>query len=235
MKNVSEQTFSQISSRFEDSTPQDILRWAADNYHPRLCMATAFGAEGCVILSMLAEIQPDVYVFNLDTGYQFEETKQMINVINERYGILVHTISAEESTQAMEERFGGPIYNSNPEECCRIRKVEPLKRAVKGWAAWITAIRREQTGTRANAGIVEWDNKFQLVKINPLANWTKKRLWEYITERNVPYNPLHDQGFPSIGCWPCTRAIQRGEDDRAGRWTNFRRKECGIHLQETLK
>jgi phosphoadenosine phosphosulfate reductase len=235
MKKVPEQTLVRISDSFEESTPQEILRWAVDNYHPRLCMATAFGAEGCVILSMLAEIQPDVYVFNLDTGYQFEETKHMKEVIKERYGILVQPISAEETVQSMETRYGGPIYDRHPDECCRIRKIEPLKRAIKGWSAWITAIRREQTGTRAKAGIVEWDNKFQIVKINPLANWTKKQLWDYISEENVPYNPLHDQGFPSIGCWPCTRAVQDGEDDRAGRWANFARKECGIHLQETLK
>jgi phosphoadenosine phosphosulfate reductase len=218
-----------ISNALEDSTPQEILRWAVRAYYPKLTMATAFGAEGCAILAMLADIEPRVRVFNLDTGYQFPETLQLRERIREKYGIEVELVRAEETVEEMEARFGGPIYRTRPDECCRLRKIEPLKRAVAGWDAWISAIRRDQTFDRARAGIVEWDGRFGLVKINPLANWTKRDVWRYLTENDVPYNPLHDRGFPSIGCRPCTRAVSAGQDDRAGRWAGFAKVECGLH------
>jgi phosphoadenosine phosphosulfate reductase len=221
-----------IGDSLEGREPEEILRWAVARYGDRLTMATAFGAEGCVLLAMLAESVPDghkVRVFNLETGYQFPETLELRERIRERYGIEVAYVRADESVEAMEKRFGGPIYGINPDECCRIRKIEPLKRAVAGYDAWISAIRRDQTPARARAGIVEWDSKFHLVKVNPLANWTKRDVWAYITINEVPYNPLHEQGYPSIGCWPCTRAVQSGEDDREGRWSSFTKLECGLH------
>src|SRR5579872_3312290 len=211
------------------ASPQDILRWAVRTFHPRLTMATAFGAEGCCIIHMLAEIEPGVYIFNLETGYQFPETLELRERIRERYGIEVDYVGAEESVAEMESRFGGPIYRTRPDECCRIRKIEPLKRALKGRDAWISAIRRDQTRDRGRAGIVEWDAKFGLAKVNPLANWTKRDVWSYIQDNDVPYNPLHDQGYPSIGCWPCTRAILADQDERAGRWAGLLKTECGLH------
>jgi phosphoadenosine phosphosulfate reductase len=218
------------SSRLEEATPQEILRWAVETYYPKLTMATAFGAEGCVILAMLAEIEPRVRVFNLDTGYQFPETLALRERIRQRYGIEVELIRPNETVEQMERRFGGPIYHTQPQECCRLRKVEPLKRALQGYDAWITGIRREQTAVRAKANVVGWDERFQLVKINPLLNWTKADVWRYIRLHDVPYNSLHDQGYPSIGCWPCTRPVLPGQDDRAGRWAGLGRVECGIHL-----
>jgi phosphoadenosine phosphosulfate reductase len=223
-----------ISDSLEDKTPEEILRWAVATYHPKLTMATAFGAEGCALLAMLSQIEPNgrnVRVFNLETGYQFPETLELRERIREQYGITVEYVRAEESVEAMERRFGGPIYGTNPDECCRIRKIEPLKRAVVGYDAWISAIRRDQTAARANAGIVEWDAKFNLVKVNPLANWTKQDVWTYIYVNEAPYNPLHDKGYPSIGCWPCTRAVQAGENDRAGRWSQLVKIECGLHTR----
>lgn len=220
-----------ISDALEDKTPAQILQWAVGMYHPQLTMATGFGAEGCALMAMLAEIEPRVRVFCLDTGYLFPETLELRERIREKYGITVELVRAAESPAAMEARFGGPLYATQPDECCRLRKVEPLKRAVAGWEAWITAIRRDQTPIRARAGIVEWDSKFNLVKVNPLANWTKQDVWRYIHDNDVPYNPLHDHGFPSIGCWPCTRAIRPGEDDRAGRWAGFAKIECGLHVR----
>jgi phosphoadenosine phosphosulfate reductase len=221
-----------ISAALEDKSPEQILRWAIATFYPGLTMATAFGAEGCVLMAMLSEIRPqgrNVRVFNLETGYQFPETLELRERIRERYGITVEYVRAAEPVVAMERRLGGPIYATDPDECCRLRKIEPLKRAVDGYTAWISAIRRDQTPDRALAKIVEWDSKFGLVKINPLANWTKRDVWTYITINEVPYNPLHDQGYSSIGCWPCTRAIQHGEDERAGRWANFIKLECGLH------
>lgn len=218
------------NSFLEDATPQEILRWAVDTYYPRLTVATAFGVEGCVILAMLANIEPRVRVFNLDTGYQFEQTLELRERIRERYGIEVELVHPDETVEEMEKRFGGPIYHTHPQECCRLRKIEPLKRALKGYDAWISGIRREQTAVRAKASVVGWDERFHLVKINPLLNWTKADVWRYVRQHDVPYNPLHDRGYPSIGCWPCTRPVLPGQDDRAGRWTGFGRVECGIHL-----
>lgn len=228
------QELEDISARLEGRSAEEILSWALDAYHPRLAMATAFGAEGCVILHFLARIRDRTgklpYLFNLETGYQFQQTLQTRERLQERYGFHVDLVCPEESVEAMEARFGGPLYGKNPDECCRIRKVEPLVQALEGYDAWISAIRREQTRARARAGIVEWDSRFGLVKVNPLANWTKRDVWSCILTHEIPYNPLHDQGYPSIGCWPCTRAVSDGEDDRSGRWSGHAKTECGLHL-----
>ena len=222
-----------LSLSFEDKQPEDILRWAVGEYGSQLTMATAFGAEGCVLLAMLAAIPGgrEARIFNLETGYQFQETLDLRERFREQYGITVEYVRARESVEDMERRLGGPIYGTQPDECCRIRKVEPLKDALVGYDAWITAIRRDQTPDRAHAGIIEWDQKFNLVKINPLANWTKDDVWQYIYINEVPYNPLHDKGYPSIGCRHCTRAVQTGENDRDGRWTGFAKLECGLHTR----
>lgn len=223
-----------LSAQFESSSPEEILQWAVETYYPTLTMATAFGAEGCVLLAMLSQIEPNgrnVRVFNLDTGYQFQETLDLRERIREKYGIAVEYVRAAETVEQMEARFGGPIYGTRPDECCRIRKLEPLKQAVAGYTAWISAIRRDQTPDRAQADIVEWDHKFNLIKINPLANWMQRDVWAYIQINEVSYNPLHDKGYPSIGCLHCTRAVQIGEDERAGRWSNFAKLECGLHTR----
>lgn len=222
------------SDRFEKSEPHEILQWAVETYGSGLTMATAFGAEGCALLAMLAEQVPNgrsVHVFNLETGYQFAETLELRERIAAKYGIEVEYVRAPETVAEMETRFGGPIYGTNPDECCRIRKVAPLKDALVGHTAWITAIRRDQTLHRAQADIVEWDPKFNLVKINPLANWSKDNVWQYIAINEVPYNPLHDQGYPSIGCFPCTRAVAQNEDERSGRWSTSSKMECGLHTR----
>lgn len=217
------------------ATPQDVLRWAADRFRGRLLMATAFGAEGCCLLHMLAEIDPGVKVINLNTGYQFPETLELRERIKDRYGIEVEYIRPEQSVAEYEAEHGGPLHGLRPDQCCHDRKVLPLRQAMARIAplAWISAIRKDQTDTRATtAAVVQWDPKFSVVKVNPLLNWTKKDVWKFITEHDVPYNPLHDQNYPSIGCWPCTRAVQPGEDDRAGRWAGKVKKECGLHVIE---
>ena len=210
-------------------SPQEILRWAVDAYHPRLTMATAFGPEGCVILHMLAEIEPGVRVFNLDTGYQFAETLKLRDQIAHRYGIEVELVSAQTTVPEYEALHGGPLYVRDSNQCCHDRKVVPLRRAVLGYDAWISAIRADQSSHRARADVVGWDAKFDLVKVNPLLHWTKRDVWAFIVTNDVPYNPLHDQGYPSIGCWPCTKAVAAGEDERAGRWAGQAKTECGLH------
>jgi phosphoadenosine phosphosulfate reductase len=217
------------------ASPQEILRWAVREFHPKLLMATAFGAEGCCILHMLAEIEPTTTVINLDTGYQFPETLELRDRIYRTYGIAVEMVRPELTVAEYEAEHGGPLYELRPDQCCYDRKILPLKRALERHRprAWISAIRKDQTATRATtAGVVQWDPKFQLVKVNPLLNWTKKEVWGFVVKHDVPYNPLHDQGYPSIGCWPCTRAVQAGEDDRAGRWAGKVKKECGLHVIE---
>ncbi len=218
------------SQLLERETPERIIRWAAETYFPRLTMATAFGPEGCVILAMLAKIEPRVYVFNLDTGYQFPETLELRDRIAQRYGIEVDLQRPELSVAEYEALHGGPLYKTDSDRCCLDRKIAVLERAVRGYRAWMSGIRRDQSPHRANAPIVGWDKKFGLVKISPLAAWTKKDVWDRITEEAIPYNPLHDRGYPSIGCWPCTRAVLLGdEDERAGRWSGTGKTECGLH------
>ena len=212
------------------ASPQEILRWAVAHYFPRLTMATAFGPEGCLIIHMLAEIEPRVRVFNLDTGYQFDETLKLRDRIAERYGIEVELVRAAASVAEYEAANGGPVYAHDPDRCCRDRKIAPLRRAVVGYDAWISSIRADQSAHRAKADVVGPDAKFGLVKVNPLLHWTKRDVWAFIVANDVPYNPLHDQGYPSIGCWPCTRAVAPGEaDERAGRWAGQAKTECGLH------
>jgi len=220
------------SQQLESATPLEILQWAVKTYYPSLTMATAFGPEGCVILYMLSLVEPRVHVFNLDTGYQFKETLELRDEIARRYGIEVELKRPATTVAEYEAANGGPLYKLNPDQCCADRKVGVLKEAAKGWTAWMSGIRRDQSPYRAKQPIVGWDRKFGLVKISPLANWTKKDVWKLITEKDIPYNPLHDQGYSSIGCWPCTRSVMFGEDERAGRWSGFAKTECGLHTAE---
>jgi phosphoadenosine phosphosulfate reductase len=228
----SEREITEACTLLVDQTPQEILRWATERFPNRLTMATAFGPEGCCLIHMLAEVDPDVRIFNLDTGYQFAETLELRERIKTRYGIEVEYIRPELTVAEYEAEHGGPLYVHRPDQCCYDRKILPLRRAIAGYEAWISAIRRDQTEHRARAGVVQWDAKFALVKVNPLLNWTKKDVWGFITKNDVPYNPLHDHGYPSIGCWPCTRPVEDGQDERAGRWAGTVKKECGLHVIE---
>jgi phosphoadenosine phosphosulfate reductase len=221
--------WTEINARLAGATPREIIEWAVDRYYPRLTMATAFGAEGCILLHLLAEVEPRVRVFNLDTGYQFKETLELRDRMAERYGIEIELIRPETTVPQYEAQHGGPLYVANPDQCCYDRKIVPLRRALVGYDAWITAIRAEQSLHRAAASVVGPDPKFGLMKINPLLNWTRRDVWAFIVTHRVPYNPLFDQGYASIGCWPCTRAVHAGEDERAGRWAGQAKTECGLH------
>lgn len=223
----------EYSAQLESASAEEIIAWAAEHYFPKLGMATAFGPEGCVIIHYLAKIQPQTYVFNLDTGYQFKETLELRDRIAERYGIEVEYRRPELTVEEYEQANGGPVYRSNPDKCCFDRKLTVLRQASQDLNAWMSGIRRDQSSDRAKASIVGWDKKFGLVKISPLANWTKKDVWKLIVDENIPYNPLHDQGFTSIGCFPCTRAVLAGEDERAGRWSGTGKRECGLHTLDS--
>jgi phosphoadenosine phosphosulfate reductase len=228
----SQEQITEAAAQLANQSPQAILRWAVDAFYPRLTMATAFGAEGCCIIHMLAEIEPRVRIFNLETGYQFPETLELRERIKERYGIEVEYVRPELSVAEYEAEHGGPLYEMRPDQCCHDRKIIPLRHAVVGYEAWISAIRKDQTQDRGRADVVQWDAKFNLVKVNPLLGWTKREVWGFILKNGVPYNPLHDKSYPSIGCWPCTRPVGDGEDERAGRWAGKLKKECGLHVME---
>lgn len=220
---------SRASAQLEAAAPQDILAWAVERFRPRFTMATAFGPEGMVLIHMLADVAPDTPIFNLDTGYQFPETLELRERVAARYGIQVELKRPELTVAEYEAKHGGPLYRTNPDQCCLDRKIRVLERAVRGMHAWASAIRRDQSPDRAKGAIVGWDRRFSLVKVSPLANWTKKNVWDLILQHDIPYNPLHDKGYPSIGCQPCTRSVLSGEDERAGRWSGFAKTECGLH------
>ena len=219
------------SQKLESATPQQILQYAVERFAPNFTMATAFGPEGMTIIHMLSTIAPETPIFNLDTGYQFKETLDLRERVKEKYGIEVEYKLPDTTVEQYEAMHGGPLYKTNPNQCCFDRKLRVLHEAAKGKHAWASAIRRDQSPDRAKAPIVGWDRKFQLVKISPLANWTKKEVWSLINDEDIPYNPLHDQGYSSVGCFPCTRSVQPGEDERAGRWSGFQKTECGLHSQ----
>lgn len=218
-----------VSRRLESASAQEILSWAAERFGSGLTMGTAFGPEGMCIIHMLSETAPETRIFNLETGYQFKETLELRERVNERYGIKVQYEYPDTSVAEYEAAHGGPLYKTAPERCCFDRKLRVLQRVASKADAWISAIRRDQSEDRARAPIVGWDKKFGLVKVNPIANWTKQQVWKMITDHGVPYNPLHDQGYTSIGCSPCTRAVLFGEDERAGRWSGTKKTECGLH------
>ena len=213
----------------ESAAPQEILRWAFDEFGESVKIATGFGADGMALIDMAVKIISDPDIFFLDTGFLFPETYELRLQIEERYRIKVRAFSSELTPEMQSETYGPDLWLRDPDLCCRIRKLFPLKEALRGKRSWITAIRRDQTPERASARPVEWDRRWQLVKVNPLVRWSKRDVWNYIVKNNVPYNPLHDRGYPSIGCTHCTRAVGRGEDERAGRWTGFAKTECGLH------
>lgn len=216
----------------EGWSPEQVLRWSFDHFGPGVQMASGFGAEGMALIDMAARLNADLRVFTVDTGFLFPETYQLIEAVEKRYRISVERVRSGVNPEEQAETFGPELWAIDPDQCCRIRKVEPLKKKLATLSAWITAIRRDQTSARASAGKVEWDRKFQLVKINPIADWTHKDVWNYLFANNVPYNPLHDRNYTSIGCTHCTRAIRPGEDPRAGRWSGFQKTECGLHVDD---
>jgi phosphoadenosine phosphosulfate reductase len=205
------------------------LRWAFVTFGGYVEIASGFGPEGVVLIDIAARVQPEFRVFTLDTDFLFPETYKLMEQVEQRYGIKVERLKSALTPEDQQQLHGPALWSRDPDACCNLRKVEPLRKKLSRLRAWVTSIRRDQTPERAGALKVQWDAKFHLVKINPLADWTAKRVWHYIHDHDLPYNPLHDRGFPSIGCTHCTRSIQPGEDARAGRWSGFNKTECGLH------
>jgi phosphoadenosine phosphosulfate reductase len=222
----------QIRVQHEGLGSEDLLRWSFDTFQGDIAMASAFGVEGMVMIDMAARIRRDFNLFTIDTGFFFPETYELMDKVEKRYGVRIERVKTQLTPEDQERAFGPALWSHSPDKCCQIRKVDPLKQKLSGLRAWITAIRRDQTANRATARKIEWDEKFQILKVNPLADWTTKQVWNYVHEHQVPYNRLHDRGYPSIGCSHCTRAVQPGEDARAGRWSGFQKTECGLHTPE---
>jgi len=208
---------------------EDLLRWAFTAFGGQVEIASAFGAEGVVLIDIASRIQSPLRVFTLDTDFLFPETYELMRRLERKYGFTIERIHSDLTPQMQEDFYGAALWTRDPDACCNLRKIEPLRNKLSTLQAWITSIRRDQTTARANAKKAEWDEQFHLVKINPLADWTSSQVRQYIQDHHVPYNPLHDQGYPSIGCTHCTRAVLAGEDARAGRWSGFAKTECGLH------
>ena len=220
------------SDAFESQLPQDVLKDAIKRFAPKIVVACSFGAEDVVLVDMVHRIDPSIPLFYLDTDFLFPETYETRDRIIRQYALKPAQVIQVQSLLTPDQQVaqqGPALWSTEPDRCCQLRKVEPLTRVLKGYDAWITGIRRDQSPTRANAGLIEWDSKFQLVKVNPLARWTWADVWTYIKVYEVPYNPLHDQNYPSIGCTHCTAPVAPGEDPRAGRWKTFTKTECGLH------
>ena|SRR5277367_3607556 len=212
----------------EQWSAEDTLRWAFSTFGKQFEIASGFGVEGMVLIDIAARIQLP-RVFTLDTDFLFPETYELIERVEKHYGIQVELLKSALTPAEQAGLHGSELWKRDPDACCNLRKVEPLRKKLAELCAWATSIRREQTVARANVRKVEWDAKFHLVKINPLADWSSQRIWAYVHEHDVPYNPLHDRGYPSIGCTHCTRSVLPGEDARAGRWSGFAKTECGLH------
>ncbi len=222
----------QIPETAEQWAPQEILRWGFDRWSPRIALASAFGAEGMVLIDMASRIRRNFRIFTLDTGFLFPETRTLMEQVERRYGVRIEHCEPALTPDAQAQIHGQALWRSQPDRCCELRKIEPLREKLAGLDAWITAIRRAQSPQRAAVPKVHWDAKFGVVKLNPLADWNWSEVWEYIRANDVPYNPLHDRGYPSIGCTHCTRAVLPEEDLRAGRWPGFAKLECGLHTRE---
>ena len=226
---LTEEELQAISSELDNESPQAILRWALERFGQHVALATGFGAEGCALIHMLLSIDKNARVFYLDTDLLFPETYKLRDELEARFGVQFERRVSRLSLDAQAAKYGERLWERDPDLCCRLRKVEPLREMLTGLRAWITAIRRDQTPARANAGNVQRDRNFDLIKINPLANWSAKDVWRYISQHDVPYNRLYDNGYASIGCVPCTTIVHIGEPERAGRWRGKGKTECGLH------
>lgn len=227
------------AQELEKKSAQDVLRWALEKYHPDISLACSLGAEDVVLVDMLMKIRKDARIFLLDTGRLNPETYDVMQALEEKYGLHLEVYFPDAPAVETMVRTNGInlFYESieNRKRCCGIRKVEPLNRALSGLSAWITGLRRDQNVTRTDIPKIEADGAHNgMIKVNPIVDWTWENVWEYIKENKVPYNKLHDQSYPSIGCAPCTRAVKPGEDLRAGRWwwESPDQKECGLHVKK---
>jgi len=219
---------SDFQDLLEGATAPEALEWAIESFHPYLYIACSFQKTSSVIVDMATKINPEVRFFYLDTDVLFPETYATRTALEERYRIRFHRYTSM-TLEQQAGLYGEELWNRDPDTCCSIRKVEPMRSALSTVNCWVSGIRREDSETRSKAAKFGWDKRFGLWKLNPIADWSQEDVWNYIREHEVPYNPLHDQGYPSIGCTHCTRKPDLGEGERAGRWAGNEKTECGLH------
>jgi phosphoadenosine phosphosulfate reductase len=225
----------ELNARFEHEVPSEILRWTlVDSDMERVAVASSFQAEGTCVIDMAVKLRPDVPILFLETGFHFAETLAFKEQLTDRLGLNVVDLVGEYTNGSQAVEFGERLYERDPDTCCRINKVEPFSEALHGFDAWTTALRRDSSPSRASIPIVEQyclDPGRFIVKVNPVANWTRREAWDYLRENDLPHNPLYDLGYAQVGCAPCTRSVFLGEDERAGRWDGSQKVECGIRVQ----
>ncbi len=209
----------EVSRTFESKPAASVVQWAADRFGSGLVLAASF--QDCVLIDVAVQTVPDIEVVFLDTQYHFAETLWFVEQVRARYDLNLTVLRPKAAAD--------DLWHSDPDQCCRVRKVEPLERALRGRAAWMSGLRRDEATSRASTPIVAYDTSRGLVKVNPLATWTGLDVEGYIRDHNLPVHPLAERGYPSIGCWPCTRPVAQGEDARAGRWSGSDKTECGLH------
>lgn len=230
-----EQKIAELNKRFEGATPQEVLAYFLSEYKGRIGLASSLSIEDQVLTDMMVKIDPTARIFTLDTGRLFPETYSLLSKTCQKYGIHIELFFPDyRQVEKMVAEKGVNLFYDSVEKrklCCYVRKIEPLRRAFKGLYVWVCGLRHQQSITRVSNNVVEWDSTNGLIKINPLIDWSEEQTWDYIKKEGIPFNKLHNEGFPSIGCQPCTRAVAPGEDLRAGRWwwENPESKECGLH------
>jgi phosphoadenosine phosphosulfate reductase len=228
---ISESDLQQLAERgaaeLEGASADDLLRWTDENFGGNYIVAS--NMQDAVLVDLAAKVRPGVDVLFLDTGYHFVETIGTRDAVEAVYDINVVNVTPENTVEKQDELYGKDLFAREPNECCRMRKVEPLGKALRGYSAWVTGIRRVEAPTRASAPFISWDKAFGLVKINPLAAWTDEEMQAYIDANDVLVNPLVFEGYPSIGCAPCTAKPVEGADPRSGRWAGLSKTECGLH------
>lgn len=232
---MNELEIKKLNEEFKGKSPEAVIAFAVEKFGDKIALSTSLGAEDQALTYMVVNINPNTRIFTLDTGRLFPETYDLLSRTSKKYKKEIEVFFPEkELVQEMVKAKGVNLfYDSieNRKQCCHVRKIEPLQRAFKGLDAWICGLRAQQAVTRSNAQVFEWDEVNNIVKINPLVDWSEEQLWDYLKQNKIPYNKLHDKGYPSIGCQPCTRAVMEGEDIRAGRWwwEQPDTKECGLH------
>lgn len=234
---LSEHDVHDLNDRFESAHPREVVRWALeDSGIDRIAVASAFQAEGTCVMHMASAARPDVPVFFLQTGYHFAETLAFKDELTQRLHLTVVDLVGEHTVESQAAAFGPRLYERDPDRCCDLNKVRPMLEALRGLDAWITAFRRDSSPTRARSPILdryELEPGRWMLKVNPVATWTRRDTWAYLREHNLPHNPLYDLGYASIGCAPCTRLRFAGEPERAGRWAGLSKWECGIQAVPT--
>ncbi|MGY4690585.1 phosphoadenylyl-sulfate reductase [Salibacterium sp. K-3] len=220
----------EVNEYLEGKSARDVIRWSYDNYGDDLVYACSFGAEGMVLIDLISKVKPDATVVFLDTDFHFKETYELIDRVKERYPSMnINMLRPKWTPEEQAEQEGPRLWETNPDRCCGIRKLEPLENELSRYHAWMSGLRREQSPSRKNTQFVNEDNRFSSVKICPLIHWTWEDVWMYIEAFNLPYNELHDQNYPSIGCMQCTAKVLEGDDLRSGRWSGQGKTECGLH------